>query len=162
MPSFLIRNANRRSRKGKLPKTTFYTRDVICLPKSFSSSKCITIPRGKQRARLAEMGLQGKVTFRSDMTEVDICAEVRSAFSDVMGHNPEFQFVFLQASGCGTKTLSLPSLSASFHWTAQEVSKLGKSCIYVQAKDDLHVDNIKVCFQVNTGQLMCLYSLLQL
>ena len=144
LPSFVMRNANRRSKKGKLPKVTYYTRDVICLPKSFTSSKCITIPRGKQRAQLAEMELQGKVTLRSDMTEDEILAEVRSAFLDVMGHNPDFQFVFLQVSGCGAKTLSLPSLSASFHWTAQEVSKLGKSCIYIQAKDDLHVEDIKV------------------
>ena len=37
---------------------------------------------GKQRAMLANLGLQGKVTFTSVMSEDDIRSEIRSAFME--------------------------------------------------------------------------------
>ena len=70
------------------------------------------------------MGLQGKVTLTSVMVEDEIRSEIRSAFVEAMGNDPSFPFTFLQTSGSGAKTLAAPSLSASFHWNAQEVSKL--------------------------------------
>ena len=117
------------SKKGKSPKITFYNRDIVCLPQSYARGNCksIPIPRGKARTRLAEMGLQGKVSLRSDMVEETINCEIRSAFAEAMEHDPFFPFVFLQVSGGGTKTLMMPSLSSSFRWTAGEVGKLGKS-----------------------------------
>ena len=71
-----------------------------------------------------KLGLQEKITFSSDMTE-DIRDEVRSTFMEAMRHN------LLHPCKCqvvGGKFLSIPSLSASFHWNAQEVHKLRKSC----------------------------------
>ena len=123
-----------------------YNRDVVCLPSCYGDGgkKSISIPRGKQRAILAKLGLQGKITLSSNMTEEAICEEIRSAFMEAMGHDSSFPFAFLQMSGCGGKTLSIPSLSASFQWTAQEVSKLGKSCIYILAENKLTVEDVKV------------------
>lgn len=146
LPSFLRRNTAKPSKKGKSLKVTHYNRDVICLPVTYSKQglKSISIPRGKQRIKLAELGLQGKVTLSSDMAEEAIFSEIRSAFTEAMGHDPSFPFTFLQISGSGTKTLAVPSLSASFRWTAQEVCKLGKSCIYILAGKKLVNEEIKV------------------
>ena len=102
------------------------------------------IPRGKQRIRLAELGLQGKVTLSSDMLEQGIFEEARSAFGEAMGHNPNFPFTFLQPSGSGTKSLAVPSLSLSFRWTPQEVCKLEKVCIYILAGDKLTNEDVKI------------------
>ena len=131
-------------KKGKQP-VTVYNRDVICLPSSYSKHglKSISIPRGNSLIRLAEMGLQGKVTFNSTMNEEEIFSEIRSAFAEPMGQNPSFPFTFLQASGSGTKSLAVPSLS--FHWTTQEVCKLGKTCIYILAEEKLANEDVKVC-----------------
>ena len=149
LPSFLRRSSAKTLKKEKKNKLIQYNRDVVCLPHSFAkeglSSKSITIPRGKQRIRLAELGLQGKVTLNSDMSEEDIFTEIRSAFADAMGHDPCFPFKFLQVSGSGTKTLAVPSLSQSFQWTPQEVCKLGKTCIYILAESKLANEDVKVC-----------------
>ena len=120
-----------------------YNRDIICLPHTFAKSglKSISIPRGKQRIRLAELG---KVTFSSEMSEDEISTEIRSAFAEAMGHDPCFPFKFLQVSGGGTKSLAVPSLSQSFQWTPQEVCKLGKTCIYILAEKMLVNEEVKV------------------
>ena len=121
---------------------------MFCLPSSYreEGAKSIPIPRGKQRALLANMGLQGKVTLTSHMTEEEIRSEIRSAFVEAMGINTSFPFTFLQTSGGGVKTLSAPSLSASFQWNAQEVSKLGKTCFYILAEEKLLVEDVKVYY----------------
>ena len=72
--------------------------------------------------------LQGKVTVTSQLTEDEIRSEIRSAFVEAMGNDSSFPFTFLQTSGCGAKILAVPSLSTSFQWNAQEVTKLGKTC----------------------------------
>ena len=92
---------------------------------------------------LAKLGLQGKVTFTSAMSEENIRSEIRSAFLEAMEHDFSFPFTFLQTSGCGGKTLSAP-LSSSFHWNAQEVSKLGKTCFYNLAGRQLAIEAVKV------------------
>ena len=93
---------------------------------------------------LAWLGLQGKVTLTSVMSEELLKAEIRSAFTEAMGNDPSFPFTFLQMSGCGGKTLTVPSLSSSFQWNAQEVSKLGKTCVYILAEKRLNVEDVKV------------------
>ena len=69
LPSFLKRNASKsKCKKAKPAVVTVYHHDFICLPSSYNKQgKSISIPRGKSRIRLAEMGLQGKVTFNSTM-----------------------------------------------------------------------------------------------
>ena len=88
----------------KTPKITYYNHDVICLPQSYSRGnfKSIPIPRKAAHTKLAEKGLQGKVSLRSDMLEETINCEIRLAFAEVMGHDPFFPFVFLQLSGGGS------------------------------------------------------------
>lgn len=78
------------------------------------------------------------------MSEEAIFDEIRSAFAEAMGHDPSFPFAFLQISGSGMKTLAVPSLLASFWWSAQEVCKLGKNCIYTLAGKKLMNEEVKV------------------
>ena len=107
------------------------------IPKS-SSKSILSIPRGKARTHLKSNGLCGKIRLMSDMNECDILEEIRSTFKDAMGHNPNFHIQFLQTGGGGSKSLSVPSVSSSFSWTAKEVAKLsGQGCLYVQALADL-------------------------
>lgn len=63
----------------------------------------------------------------------------RSSKQQLMGGRPDFPFVFLQPTGAGSRTLTVPNVSACFEWSAQQVSKLGSTnqCIYIMAKDQL-------------------------
>ena len=73
------------------------------------------------------------------MTIEEVEEEVRSVFQGPMGGKSDFRFHFLQSTGVGTRTLTVPSVSSSFNWTAQQVAKLGssKQAIYILAIDDL-------------------------
>lgn len=104
LPS-LFQKTKLTSKKSKTTKVVQYNRDIICLPSHYAQggSKSVQIPRGKQRAQLADMGLQGKVTLTSEMSEEAIRAEIRSAFMEAMENDPSFPFTFLQLSGSGTK-----------------------------------------------------------
>lgn len=65
---------------------------------------------------------------------------MRSVFSQPMGGKSDgFPFAFLQPTGVGSKTLTVPCVSSSFSWTAQQVAKLGtcKQAIYILAQDEL-------------------------
>ena len=101
--AFLLRNSFK-GRKAKVQKEVQYTRDVMCLLSSFGEGGIKR--RGKQRAQLVKLGLQGKVTFSSIMSGEEIMNEIRSAFTEAMGNDPSFPFIILQVSGCGTKTLA--------------------------------------------------------
>ena len=63
-----------------------------------------------------------------------------------MGGREDFPFEFLQATGSGTRNLTVPAVSSSFRWTAQQVAKLGgyKQAIYILAMDDLIFDDFEV------------------
>ena len=70
------------------------------------------------------------------MTVEEVGKEIRSAF--------EFAMVFfsIQISTINwwwSSTLSIPSVSSSFQWTAQQVAKLGnqRHTIYILAENDL-------------------------
>ena len=51
----------------------------------------------------------------------------------------DFPFSYLQPTGAGTQSLSVPSVSSSFSWSAQQVVKLAvsKQTIYILAEDAL-------------------------
>ncbi len=70
---------------------------------------------------LGRNGLIGKIRLTSFMSESAIMSEIRSMFHVPMEEKNDFVFKILQASGGNSKTLSLPSLSASFKWTAGAV-----------------------------------------
>ena len=145
LPSFLKRKREQfdlPKKSSKRPKATLsWDRDIICLPPK-SSSEDICYPRGKYRAWLGTQGLIGKIRLTSTMTVEDVQREVRSVFIKVMGKNHDFPFVFLQPTGAGSRSLSVPAVSTSFQWTAQQVAKLGanKQTIYVLAMDELDLE----------------------
>ncbi len=107
-----------------------------------ADERCIPYPRGKCRANLARQGLLGKVHLSSDMSIEDVQNEIRSVFKSTMGNDVAFLFKYLQASGGGSRSLTIPSVSASFRWTAQQVAKLGnqKNIIYIMAKKELDLN----------------------
>ena len=104
------------------------------------NSRVIAIPKGKARTSLQARGQCGKIRLHSEMTEEEVLNEVKSTFKDAMGHDRNFPFRFLQTGGGGggTKSLTVPAMSASFTWTAKEVAKLaGQGCLYVEAQAEL-------------------------
>ncbi len=144
MPSYLKRKrSNASCESSKRAKTVqHYDRDIVCLPNECGSSK-ISFPRGKYRSKLAASGLIGKIHLVSSMTVEEVETEVRSVFSRPMGGRNDFPFVYLQSTGAGTRTLTIPCLSPSFKWTAQQVAKLGtcSQAVYILAKEHLIEDN---------------------
>ena len=73
------------------------------------------------------------------MSVEEVENEIRSVFEHAMGGDPSFSVKYLQATGGGSRSLSIPSISASFQWTAHQVAKLGnqRNTIYILAEKDL-------------------------
>lgn len=125
---------------SKRAKTTqVWDRDIICLPKCSDAAAPLSFPRGRYRTKLGEKGLIGKIRLTSSMNVAEVEEEVRSVFQIPMGGSDDFSFQYLQSTGVGTKTLTVPSVSSSFSWTPQQVAKLGnsKQAIYILALDEL-------------------------
>ena len=133
------RSQQRCSNKGKA-KAVFYERDIICLPSSYKEQGTIKIPRSQKVCDfLARNGLIGKINLSSAMSE-QIMDEIVSVFMGPMRNNHAFRFAVLQPSGGSSKSLMVPALSASFHWSASSVvGKNAKVPIYILAEDELKV-----------------------
>ena len=133
------------SQKTQL-KVIEYDRDIICLPKEFSQGGKTNIPiprRPSTREMLAKNGLIGKIRLKSDMSEDAIFDEIRSVFEQPMRGRQNFPFDILQHAGGGSKSLVVPAVSSSFHWTASVVAgKNSKSPIYILALEDIKVRTI--------------------
>ena len=147
LPSYLKRkrgddSTNKKSKKAKVIKQ--WDRDVLCLPPRKSGGGVISFPRGKYRTYLANCGLIGKLHMTSEMDEEDVAREIRSIFNRPMKGKSDFRFQYLQATGGGTKSLTVPAQSASFKWTPVQVSRLsGQSgTIYTLAQDELDLEDI--------------------
>jgi hypothetical protein len=67
----------------------------------------------------------GKIHIVEDMTVEQVAVEVRSVFKGPMNNRNDFPFQYLQPTGSGSRTLSVPSVSSSFNWTAKQVARLG-------------------------------------
>ena len=143
LPSYLKRKRKEESSghcASKRPKPVqVWDRDIVCLPSSHGSVGNIPFPRGKFRTKLGEKGLIGKIRLTSQMSVLEVEDEIRSVFQGPMGGSNDFCFHFLQSTGLGSKTLTLPSVSSSFIWTPQQVARLGnnKQPIYIMADDEL-------------------------
>ena len=140
LPSFLKRKLKTGESTCKRPKTLqCWDRDIVCLPQTFATKSPIPFPRGKSRDNLSRLDLIGKVRLLSSMSVQDVQDEVRSTFSKAMGDRKDFPFIFLEPTGAGCRSLTTPSTSLSFSWTAQQVAKLGsnKQSIYILAMDKL-------------------------
>ena len=141
-PSFFLRKP-KKSCQG--PKETKYVRDILCLPANWCTSTRIPIPRGDRRSYLTENGLLGKIEFSSVMSSKDIILEVSRVFASQVGlstseiedEGKRFNFIFLQRTGAGSRTLCKPSVAESFEWNGKHVASLAKSgsLIYIQALD---------------------------
>jgi len=116
-PSFFLRK-----RKKSGLKTTHYVRDVLCLPASWCTGTWISIPRGDRRSYLTENGLLGKIEFSSIMSSKEIILEISRVFgsqvglskSDIEDGGKRLNFLFLQRTGAGSRTLCKPSVTESF------------------------------------------------
>ena len=73
------------------------------------------------------------------MSVSEVEKEIRSVFQQPMNGQQDFPFLYLQPTGSGTRSLTVPALSSSFKWTVQQVAKLGgnKGIIYIMAQDNL-------------------------
>ena len=146
LPSYLKRrrgdavDGNKKNKKTKVIKQ--WDRDVVCLPPK-KSDGVVSFSRGGYRTYLANCGLIGKLHMTSDMDEEDVAREVRSIFQGPMKGKADFHFQYLQATGGGTKSLTVPAQSESFKWTPFQVSRLsGQSgTIYILAKDELDLND---------------------
>ena len=140
LPSYLRRRRDvamdRKPKKAKVIKQ--WDRDVLCLPPR-KGGGVLSYPRGKYRAQLADCGLIGKLHMTSVMEEEDVAREIRSIFKGPMKDDANFQFQYLQSTGGGSKSLTIPAQSESFKWTAYQVARLsGQSgTIYILALDEL-------------------------
>ena len=69
--------------------------------------------------------------------------EVRSIFKGPINDHTNFHFQYLQATGCGTKSLTVPSQSTSVKWTPFQVSCLSarSGTIYILAQDELDLND---------------------
>ena len=140
-PSFFLR---KRKKSSQSPKETQYVRDILCLPSSWCTMPWIPIPRGDRRSYLTENGLLGKIEFSSLMSSKDIILEVSRVFASQLGlstseieEGKRFNFLFLQRTGAGSRTLCKPSVAESFERNGKHVASLAKSgnLIYIQALD---------------------------
>ena len=88
----------------------------------------------------------GKIHITEDISVEQVAGEVRSVFKVPLDKRSDFPFHYLQPIGSGSCTLSLPSVSSSFSWTAKQVAQLGSSSgtIYILADDDLVLDDEEV------------------
>ena len=92
------------------------------------------------------------------MTDEDVEREIRSIFKGPMQNDHNFPFLYLQATGGGAKSLTVPSQSSSFKWTPQQVACLSSQSgtIYIVAQADLyHVDTDE---QEEVYACVCNYS----
>lgn len=110
-----------------------YTKDVVCLPLSSASTLCI--PRGQSRAKLAEDGLIGKISFTSDWSEVQLKEEITAIFrrTFALPTGQSFPFEYLSTiRGC--KRLMKPNVSSNFLWGGKEVGSISSTtCLYIMA-----------------------------
>lgn len=156
LPSYLKRKSRHSGgsrSKAKKPSTEkTWDRDIICIPKSRvnkADGNSLSYPRGRYGAELGRQGLVGKLHLTSSMSEKDVESEIRSVFKEPMKGNPNFPFSFLQSTGAGSKLLTIPSVSSSFRWNAQQVARLAtqKGAIYILAEAELKLSAtlVSVC-----------------
>ena len=124
LPSYLYHKRAAASTRAKRPWiVNLGTRTSLAyLGRYLGNRGAVKYPRGKYRARL---GTREKIHIVEDMTVEQVATEVRSVFKGPMNNRNDFPFQYLQWTGSGSRTLSVPSVSSSFNWTAKQVARLG-------------------------------------
>ena len=121
----------------------------------------VQIPRGTRRTALAksDVGLLGKIEFKSDWSAEKMRREVCCVFAKPFGLTKEdieegrlFPFDYLQRTGAGSRSLCTPAVTDSFEWNGRQVATLSKSggYIYILARRALPVlaSKAQMCFLV--------------
>ena len=150
LPTMFQLKAAKRSKSGTQPKSVVYLRDIFCLPLDCQSDNgTIAIPRGTRCNFLAskEVGLLGKIEFQSSWTAEKMRQEISLVFArpfelnhdDIENNGRRINFDYLQRTGAGSRTLCVPTISASFEWNGKQVASLAKSggIIYILANEDI-------------------------
>ena len=161
LPSYLRqKRVSANTRSAKRPKVIqAWDRDIVCLPECLNNRGTVKYQRGKYRTRLGTLGLMGKIHITENMEVEEVAMEVRSVFKEPMGNKSDFPFSYLQPTGSGSRTLSIPSTSSSFSWTAKQVARLGNNTgtIYILANHDLILnEEDEVCSEDTIVQSTCI------
>ena len=146
-------NEEKSSKKEK--SIQIWDRDIVCLP--LRRTCPIPYPRGKFRELLGNHGFIGKIRLMSNMTAEDVVAEIHSVFEGSV-KKPRFPFTFLQSTGCGSRSLTIPSVSSQFVWTPQQVAKLGsnKGTVYIMLEEELDME-VCILILINYDHIMCIF-----
>lgn len=111
-----------------------WDRDIVCLLECLSIRGSIKYPRGKYWARLGNLWLIGKIHLMSKITVEEVASEVRSVFKKPMAERQDFTFEYLQPTGTGNRSLTIPSVSSCFCLDGQA----GCSLEHLQRRHHLH------------------------
>ena len=93
------------------------------------------------------------------MEDMTVAVEVRTVLKELMNNRNDFLFQYLQPTGSGSHTLSVPSVSSSFNWNAKQVARLGSTTgtIYILAGDDLllNKEDVSVLYYISALIVRC-------
>ena len=117
-----------------------FFKDIICLPFEYHKTDfehtnapiAVSVPRGKNRQKLALAGLIGKISIAKFAHPDEIQRDIGNLFKRCFTNsdNAPLKFYFLSCYGC-TKVLTKPNASATYVWDGSAVYALGRSCIYI-------------------------------
>ena len=65
-------------------------------------------------------------------------------FTRPMKGSETFPFIYLQPTGGGNRSLTIPSVSSSYEWTPQQFAKLAnaRGTIYIMALQDIYLPDV--------------------
>lgn len=103
----------------------------MCLP--LSSASMLHISRRESRAKLAQDGLIGKISFTSDWSGTELREEITANFRRTFGLHIGQSFEYLSTiRGC--KRLMKPNVSSNFLWGGKEVDSVtSTTCLHIMA-----------------------------
>ena len=72
-----------------------YTKDIVCIPPKIAKNlDTYPIPKGESRAKLAEMGLIGKISIESTWSADEVESEIRSVFISAFNFPDDLPFEY--------------------------------------------------------------------
>ncbi|XP_042370041.1 G2/M phase-specific E3 ubiquitin-protein ligase-like [Plectropomus leopardus] len=120
-------------------KTGLVVKDVVCLPSGhyLAQLERHTVPRGKERAALAAMGMTARITidygWSANQMESRLAALFRGRFAKRAGQR--FSFTYLQCVP-GSRVLFVPEAPAE-GWTGEQVlGTSGHGALYILSHQD--------------------------
>ena len=89
----------KRSRTCQAKAGKIYTKDIVCIPRKIANnSDTYPIPKGESRAKLAKMGLIGKIYLESTWSADEVENEIKSVFLSAFNlpNNVPFEYTYLR------------------------------------------------------------------